>query len=85
MKEMKYVVVDSKEAGEQMFIFPKSVNHDRVAEVLTHHIKHGDDLNWERIYRKPIAAGFTDGTIFYGESETLKLKSRGDKDAALVR
>lgn len=75
MSEMKYVVVDSEEAGEQMFIFPKTINHNRVAEILDY-IKHGDDRNWERIYREPVSAGFiTDGKC-HGKSETLGLPSR---------
>lgn len=78
--EMKYVVVHSDEAGEQLFIFPKSINHDEFAEVLSY-IKQGDSQNWKRIFRAPIAAGFTDGVKCYGLSETLRLKSRpGDAE-----
>lgn len=80
--EMKYVVVDS-EAGEQLFVFPKNIDHDEFASVLSY-IKHGSARNWERIYRKPIAAGFTDGVYCYGRSETLDLESRG-VDTALLQ
>ena len=55
---MKYVVVSS-EHGEELFLFPKSINHDEFAEVLSY-IKQGDSRNWKRSYRKPISAGFTD-------------------------
>lgn len=72
--EMKYVVVNSKEAGDQIFIFPKNINHDAFAEVLSY-LKHGNWQNWERIYRRPVSAGFTDGVTCYGKSESLNLKS----------
>ncbi len=75
MQEMKYVVVKSEEQGEQLFVFPTNVNHDTFAEILSY-IKFGDGYNWERIYREPISAGFTDGSKCYGSSETLNLSSR---------
>lgn len=81
--EMKYVVVRSEEAGEQMFIFPKSINHNDAAEVLSH-IKHGTERNWTRVYRKPVSAGFTDGLVCYGRSESLNLASR-QSDSALLK
>ena len=73
-KEMKYVVVWS-EAGEHLFVFPKSINHDSFAEVLSY-IKEGTTRNWNRIHRSPVSAGFTDGLTCYGRSETLGLGSR---------
>jgi len=75
MNEMKYVVVDSDEQGEQMFVFPKNVDHDRFAEVLSN-IRYGGDRSWNRIYREPVSAGFTDGKTCYGRSESLNLDSR---------
>ena len=75
MVEMKYVVVDGKDDGEQLFIFPKTIDHDQFADVLNF-IKVGHDRNWKRIYRKPISAGFTDGVTCYGRSESLHLESR---------
>jgi len=83
MLEMKYVVVDSDECGEQLFVFPKSIDHDRFNEVLSD-IRHGGDRNWERIYREPVSAGFTDGKTCYGRSETLGLDSRPQDTALLL-
>ena len=83
MNEMKYVVVNSDEAKEQLFVFPKSIDHDRFAEVLCH-IKHGSDRNWRRIYREPVSAGFTDGRHCYGRSESLGLDSRKQDTALLL-
>ena len=80
--EMKYVVVKS-ELGEQLFIFPKTINHDAFADVLNH-IKHGEGRAWQRVYKTPVSAGFTDGVTCYGKSESLKLKSK-ESDTALLK
>jgi len=82
MVEMKYVVVSSDEAGEQLFIFPENIDHDVFAGVLSY-IKHGG-RNWTRPHRKPVSAGFTDGKECYGHSETLGLGSR-PQDSNLLR
>lgn len=79
---MKYVVV-STGAGEQLFTFPKNIDHDAFAEVLSY-IKQGTRQNWKRAHREPVSAGFTDGLTCYGHSETLRLKSRST-DTALLR
>lgn len=86
MLEMKYVVVKSDECGEQLFIFPKSINHDDFAEPLSY-IKHraGHGANWERVFRQPVSAGFTDGVKCYGRSETLDLDSRPQDTALLLK
>ncbi len=80
--EFKYVVVTCEETGEQMFMFPKSVDHDVFADILSY-IKIGG-RNWKRSYREPVSAGFTNGKTCYGRSETLHLNSRGDVDTALL-
>ena len=68
---MKYIVTETKEGTEDIFIFPNTVNHDCMAEVLCY-IKDQSWGDWERVYRKPIAAGFTDGELCWGgEVETL--------------
>lgn len=78
MNEMKYVVVKSEEQGKQMFIFPKNIDHDSFAEVLSY-IKVGTPQNWNRVYRETVSAGFTDGKTCYGRSETLGLEAdKGD-------
>ena len=82
MMEMKYVVVRSH-VGEQMFLFPKNINHDALAETLNH-IKYGSGGNWERFPHEPVSAGFTDGATCYGRSESLNLDSR-DIDTMILR
>lgn len=83
---MKYVVTKDEHGKEEIFIFPKHINHDHFAEVL-HGIRTdvpGTWNDWERMYRKPIAAGFTDGKTCTGRSETLNLDSRGRLDEMLI-
>lgn len=78
MKEMKYIVMSEEtkdEVKELIFIFPKSINHDCMAEVLGR-IKDQTGGNWRRVFRQPVSAGFTDGKECYGISESLRLKSR---------
>ncbi len=82
--EMKYVVATSEEQGEQLFVFPKNINHNNFAEILSY-IKIGSDHNWKRVRRKPISAGFTDGVKCYGRSESLNLDSRAEDTALLQR
>lgn len=75
MRDFKYVVTQVEGCPEQIFVFPKTIDHDQFAEVLSH-LKEGPDRNWTRPYRKPISAGFTDGVNCYGKSESLGIGSR---------
>ena len=81
MKEMKYVVTKDESGAEHLFIFPKQIDHDAFAEVLSH-IKTGG-RNWKREYREPVSAGFTDGVECYGRSETLGIGSRSQDSKML--
>jgi len=83
MGEMKYVVVHCDEAGEQLFIFPKNIDHDEFASVLSY-IKTGG-YNWTRPVRMPVSAGFTDGESCYGRSETLGLEFRAVDSELLAK
>ena len=80
---MKYIVTRDENDVEELFMFPKSINHDFFSEAVSR-IKTGTDRNWVRKHRDPIAAGFTDGVSCTGRSETLNLDSRGAIDAALI-
>lgn len=82
---MKYVVTRDENGNEELFMFPKSINHDRFAEVLGRIRMPNGPLGWERIEREPIAAGFTDGKTCHGRSETLGLDSRGRLDEILIK
>lgn len=81
---MKYIVMALADK-EEIFVFPRTVDHDRMAEACEA-IRFGDDHNWKRKYREGecIAAGFIDGGICHGRSETLGLTSRGEKDTQLL-
>lgn len=82
---MKYIVavVDGKES---IFTFPRSVDHDRMAEAIEA-IRFGSRQDWSRKFRNSevIAAGFIDNGHCTGKSETLNLKSRGMADTLLLR
>lgn len=80
---MKYIVTKDENGKEEIFIFPKSINHDFFAEAVSR-VKDGTQRNWLRQQRKPIAAGFTDGKQCLGRSETLNLDSRGRLDEMLI-
>lgn len=81
---MKYIVTKTEEGGkEEIFIFPKSINHDCMMEALRV-IRTETHGGWTRVRRQAIAAGFTDGRRCIGRSETLRLDSRGRLDETLI-
>jgi hypothetical protein len=83
---MKYVVTQDEDGKEEIFIFPKRYNHDDFAGTINglKTFKNGNPDDWERHYKTPIAAGFTDGKHCTGRSETLNLDSRGRIDELLI-
>lgn len=82
--EAKYIVVELK-GIEEIFTFPKSVNHDRFWEAVGA-IRMGSDSNWKREYRSAVlvSAGFVHDGHCCGRSESLSLESRGEVDTALL-
>lgn len=87
---MKYIVTKDEEGREEIFIFPKSVNHDCMMEVLQR-IRDQAHGRWQRVHREAISAGFVgldhdenNRLACYGRSETLHLASRGDQDSRLI-
>jgi hypothetical protein len=81
---MKYIVMALSDV-EEIFVFPRSVDHDRMVEACEA-IRFGDHRTWDRKYRdgEVISAGFVDESICHGSSETLGLPSRGEKDTRLL-
>lgn len=82
---MKYIVIQLGER-EEMFVFPRTVDHDRMFEACEA-IRFGNERNWVREIRKNgecIAAGFIDGGECHGHSETLGISSRGEVDTKLL-
>ena len=75
---MKYIVTKTPEGTEEIFIFPKAVHHNDMAEAVQRLKKHDPLLyaKWERITREPISAGFVEGGKCVGNSESLMLASR---------
>lgn len=80
---MKYVVMQDENGIQELFMFPKSVNHDVFANAVSR-LKDQAHGNWKRIDREVISAGFTDGKTCFGRSETLNLDSRGRLDEMLI-
>lgn len=83
---MKYIVTKDENGKDELFMFPKSINHDDYADSVKR-IKtyvNGNHRDWIRLDRMPIAAGFTDGKHCTGRSETLNLDSRGRLDEMLI-
>lgn len=73
--EMKYVTFDGHN-GEQIIIFPKIIQHSVMA----------DDVKKSSFGgMRPIAGGFVVGGQCVGESESLRMKSRGELDTTLIR
>jgi len=77
---MKYIVTESDEGLREIFVFPRGVNHDTMAEAIGH-IKNQSHGEWRRVTRKPVSAGFVEGGRCCGRSESLKLEpAEGDTE-----
>ena len=70
---------------EVPFVFPDMCVHKIIAEAVTP----GLLQHWEGAEVKPIAAGFLSSAGLeancHGESDSMKLKSRGSEDMYLIR
>jgi hypothetical protein len=82
---MKYIVVNL-EGEDQIFVFPRTVNHDQMYESLKV-IKFGNYRDWQRKYHKAtlVSAGFIENGQCCGKSETLNIKSRPMLDTHLMQ
>lgn len=81
---MKFITTKDENGKEELFLFPKGIDHDAMAEVLEH-IKDQTHGNWHRVFRKPVAAGFVENGKCCGKSETLGLKARPEDSALLLQ
>jgi hypothetical protein len=84
---MKYVVMKNEDGKEEIFIFPRNLNHDDFA-MAAGSVKRRDPNKhhtyWERHHCTPVAAGFFSAGKCTGRSETLNLDSRGRVDELLI-
>lgn len=71
---MKYVVFDGY-SGEQIIIFPKKIQHSVMAS---------DVEKSSYGTMRPISGGFIVNGECVGESESLRMESRGDDDTKLI-
>ena len=83
---MKYIVTKSETEKLEIFIFPERYHHSDMAGMVCNlkSFVNGNPNNWERHYKEPVSAGFTDGKKCSGRSETLNLDSRGRLDEMLI-
>jgi hypothetical protein len=85
---MKYIAFQTLDGEEFVVIFPRSINHNDMAESIRNH-KHTEwGGKWERPYRfvAPVGAGFvTNDLTAYGESITLGVESREEKDTEIIK
>ncbi len=79
---MKYIVTITEDGTEEIFLFPKSVNHDIMAESI-YAMKNQSHSGWKRIRREVVSAGFVVGGRCTGYSESLGIGSR-EKDTSLL-
>lgn len=81
---MKFITTKDENGKEEIFLFPRSIDHDAMAEMLER-IKNHTHGNWRRVFRQPISAGFVDSKgVCGGKSETLGLAARPDEDTRLL-
>ena len=72
---MKYIRAVDSNGFHEIFVFPKTVNHDDMAEALSG-IKNTAFGGWERIAREPVSAGFvSESGECFGSSVSLGIKS----------
>ena len=72
--KQKYVVFASHR-GEEIIIFPEQIQHSVMADDVKKSSYGG---------MRPISGGFVVNGECVGESESLRMKSRGDLDTALI-
>jgi len=58
-----------------MFTFPDSVQHDVMAMAVVN-LKNQTHGDWKRVERQVVSAGFIEGGVCVGKSESLGLLSR---------
>jgi hypothetical protein len=85
---MKYIAFETIDGEEFVVLFSRKINHNDMAESIRHHKSTGFGTPTSNPYRfvAPVGAGFVDSDLTaYGESITLGVESRGDKDTALIK
>ena len=82
---MKYIVTSLNDV-EMIFTFPRSIDHDRMWEMIAS-IRFGTPQHWDRTLRggEVISAGFVSNGKCHGHSETLQVCSRTLIDTALLQ
>jgi len=79
---MKYVVYQDS-GNEVLVMFPRTINHDRMAEALEA-LRFGSDRDWHRRQGEIVSAGFVVDGHCSGSGETLGIRSRPEIDTKLL-
>ena len=87
--KLKYIVVKTEQGKELPFVFSADITHadflSGVEMIPTGYwASHGQNYNRTLRGVECIAGGFFNGLICYGESESLRVKTRGAIDSALL-
>jgi hypothetical protein len=85
---MKYIAFQTLDGEEFVVIFPRSINHNDMADSIRGHKHTGFGTPEHAPYRfiTPVGAGFvTNDLTAYGESITLGVESREDKDTEIIK
>lgn len=84
---MKYIRTQREDGMTELFVFPRTINHDHMEEVLQRlRVQGNHPLDWRREPREIVSAGFIDqNNTCYGRSETLDLESKPEDTEILAR
>ena len=69
---MKYIITSTEDFDQEIFIFPRTINHDIMAESISR-MKNQSHGNWKRLTRTPIAAA-TNGDIARTRANETRIK-----------
>jgi hypothetical protein len=83
---VKYIVYQDGD-HEYMVAFPKTIDHNRMAEALQMLRFDGPKgpRDWHRRQGEVVAAGFIQAGVCHGRSETLNIDGRGETDTMIWR
>lgn len=83
---MKYICTVDEHGNREIIMFPKSIDHDCMAEGVEG-LRDSTRDPWKRIHRMVDSAGFvTKSGVCFGRSETLGLSTKeGDTDLMIAQ
>lgn len=83
---MKYIRTEDKDGNEEIFLFPREVEHAAMMEMLGRIKNTTAGSVWHRVRRTLVSAGFVNSKgECYGQSYSLNAHSFGESDTELLR